>query len=257
MAGLLYFLPGADRGIKIEQVRKLGLGYAFEDRCTARGVSGGPGGAAGVVIADDGRVPPERIGYYPGRQRWRPIPKSEVQVGMYTDQPPGPEGLARSEQLPGHLVKLGDGGKWRIPVALAPMTEDGQVEPTIALPTLTDIDTAGEWILGGIAPNYEHLWLAACKWWNAKRGAEVDDGAAKFDGAALLDTALAALASNYRVGKIEVALLGLFDMAVAVRVCDALIDWPAVVEFLGKKEVAGGSSIADGRPAEPADTGQR
>ena len=61
MATFLYYLPERDSGIKIEDVRKAGLGYAFETACSPIGVARGPGdkpgaGPAGVVVADTSRL---------------------------------------------------------------------------------------------------------------------------------------------------------------------------------------------------------
>ena len=49
------------------------------------------------------------------------------------------------------------------------------------------------------------------------------------------DAALLALATNYRVGKAEVVLLGLFDDRATVEILKALIDWPTISAWLKKK----------------------
>ena len=89
MAGLLYFIDGKDRSIKLDEIHKLGLDYAFDKQPTPSGVSGrGPSGSAGVVLADPKRVPTDKIGYYLDKQTWLQMPGKPVWVGFYTDDRP-------------------------------------------------------------------------------------------------------------------------------------------------------------------------
>ena len=93
MAGFLYYLAGKGTDIKADELRKLGLGYAFDDdRCTARGVRCGPeDGGEGIVVANPRSVPEHLIRFEPTRQTWRKVPGVEAHVGMYTDENrPGP-----------------------------------------------------------------------------------------------------------------------------------------------------------------------
>jgi len=252
MAGLLYFLPGRDRSIKLPDVKAAGLDYAFEDRCTPAGVERGPDGERGVIVADDERIEAHRIGYYPDKQTWRRIPGLDAWVGMYTDDPPEPTDLIRQRALPGHWVRLGDGHDWLIPVARAAAEQDSTLVWYQALPQATTIDEEGRWIQGGVLPAYQRLWDIAMRWWDAVVAAETieeSETSAKIelDFEEINDGALLALATNYRVGKAEVALLGLFDDQCVREILAALIDMPTIQAWLKKKAAAAGSSIVGGR----------
>jgi len=260
--GLLYYLPDAARARLTEAIDAAGLGYAFDGPPIPCEVTRGPQAAqpAGLVVADKGSAPDHMVRLDPDAQTWRPIPGSDAMVGVYTDAPPTPELLARADLLPGHPVELADGQTYIAPVArgLAMDDEAGPTGWTLALPQTVGLDPAGAWTAGDVVPRYRALWAAACHWWDAKHQA-LDAGpdddqpdaatvAFTFDFASLLDAALTVLAANYRVGRPEVALLGLFDDASAVRLLDAAIDWPTVQAWLKKKAVSACWSTANGPP---------
>jgi len=251
MAGLLYFVPERDRTITLDQVRELGLGYAFERRVVGSNATGAIDGRNGVVLADPTRVEGHRIRYLPDRQTWRKIPglQGEAWVGCYTGgvQPPD---VARADQLQGHWVTLGDDQQWLAPVARALTEQDDDLRWHNPLPTATTIDDDGNWVDAGVLPRYRHLWPIATAFWDAWANAESDDDEQEvqvaFDFTGSRDAALAALAANYRIGKAEVASLGLFNQQAVASILQALIDWPAVEGWLRKKREQGGSSTAGG-----------
>lgn len=246
MAGLLYYLPNEPRGIRIERIHELGLGYAFEDRRTPCGCQHGPDGGSGVVIADERCVPSHLVGYFPERQQWLKIPGMVAYVGFYPADRPKPADLARTQQLRGHLVKLRDGQEYEIPVARALSEDNGELLHYCRLPAGTSIDEQGNWIRGALAPAEARLWEIAERFYLAfstqfRTPADEEEQPAEapttitLDFAGENDAALAALAHNYRVGKAEVALLGLFDNQAIGGILQALIDWPTFIEFLKKK----------------------
>jgi hypothetical protein len=255
--GPLYYLPGLTRSVKLAELRACGLGYALEDRATPAGVETGPDGQAGVVVGDPTRVPDHKIGYYAAEQRWRKVPgartdKGPCWVGIYPAAPPSPEDLQRLDLLSGHAVKLGDGARWRVPIARA--IDAGAEHLTYAnlLPRAVGVDEDGQWQAEGIVDRYAPLWEIATAWWEARVGAEETDGGVTFDFAGVNDCALAALAANYRLGKAEVALLGLLDARSVTTILDALIDWPTF-EVWFKKKVAQ-QSAGSNSAAGPADS---
>lgn len=271
MAGFLYFLPGQNRGIKIADLVKLGLGYAFERRMDVRGVpGGGPDGSPGVVIADPESVPD--IGYYADRQTWRKIPGSANWVGHGNENRPTAADLQRNQMLDGHWVELADDAEWLVPVARASAEEtfegpDGAKDSRLSwyqkLPEATSIDEEGNWIRDGVLARYRPLWETAVRWWDARSGAAMPDASEQgtvrvtFDFDGLNDAAVLALGANYRVSKIEAAMLGLFDDQCVIRILDALVDWPVIEKWLKKKArlMADSSSTGDGPPADGPVTG--
>jgi len=276
MSGLLYYLPGEDPqrplAVTLQRVGELGLGYAFERRPTPSGVHrDGPDGGRGVIVADGSRV--QKIGYYPDRQRWRRMPAQKAWVGLYHDAMPLPEDLARAELLGGRRLTLADGRDWIIPLARAWNDSLESAGWYHALPRQNDLDDAGRWVAGDVLPRYQRLWTVATGWWDAKHAAiaaAVAEGTgdrgqgtgeetvrAEFDFddfGGLNDAAAYVLGMNYRVGRAEIALLGLLDTSTASRILDAAVDWDVFMGWIEKKTAAGSppadSSTAAGPPAE-------
>ena len=299
VAGFLYYLPDRQQVPSFEDLKTAGLGYAFDVGADAdqkslahRGVQGGPDGGKGILVASvsaDQRA----IGYHPDRQTWRKLAgKSQhrVWVGHDKENPPAPADLVRAELLPGHEVKLADGHHYTIPVARGIAAGDnGELSGWYhALPRSVDLDDAGQWTYGDVLPRYRWLWELALGWfdvwWEAffrveeseTDGEQEDDSqgpAARGEGrdsektlalklydlSELATAATAVLAANYRVGKTEVVMLGLFDGEGPMReILGALIDWPFVVSWFKKKadaDSAAASSTGNGPPDGPPATG--
>jgi hypothetical protein len=274
MGGFLYYAAGGKRSIALAEAKTLGLGYAFDRQITSCGVERGPDGAAGTVVADPSRIDPSRIGYYPDAQTWRvfpnpqsliPNPLPSVWIGYATAEPPGPADLIRLRPLDGHWVELADGRPWLVPIARG-YSSDGS-GGYLALPQTIALDAVGKWDTGRVIPKYEALWSLAQRWWDSLIGARpaADSDAARSAGEGLttvvfefsdwIDAAVTALAANYRVGPIEVDLLGLLTTETPRAILNALVDWPAVEAYLKKKLTtpeagARGTSSGTGGPPD-------
>lgn len=243
MGGLLYFAAERRGRPTLDDLAAWGLGYAFDRQPTPCECRPGPGGGAGLVLADDRQV--SRIGYFPDGQQWRRIPRTANYVGFVTEDPPAPESLAKPTLVPGHRVRLRDGNDWMIPVARGTASQDGGLVGCMALPTATDVDEeTGEWRRGQVVPEHRDLWGMAQAWWDVLLPAIATSAKARETGDPdpkikldfeIPDVALAALATNYRVSAIEVALLGLFDETVEQAIANALVDWPTWLAFWEKK----------------------
>jgi hypothetical protein len=57
---------------------------------------------------------------------------------------------------------------------------------------------------------------------------------------------LLSLSTNYKLGKAEVALLGIFSDIAVGGILNALIDWPTFVAWREKKMALDGSNTGDG-----------
>ena len=264
MAGFLYYLPGPVEGVKLEDVQKAGLGYAFDSQnCTAAGVhaNGLDEGRQGVIVADPNRV--ESIGLYPDKQTWRKIPGREVWAGFYTDDRPTPADLARKEQLNGHLVTLLDGNQWLCPLIRQFGEEDGELRWGIAVPQVSKLSDDGAWVAGDIVGRFKPVWETACRWQEDLERALFGGDDEEEDGLVVTfaeahDAAAEALAVNYVVSPIECDLCGLFTDEHVRDVLSAMVDWDTQLAWATKKnaEASAGEPSDDGQPATSLTTDQ-
>lgn len=260
MPGFVYFLPNKTRlDAKLDKLRELGLGYAFEERAVGAEVQHSPSGERGVVVGDPAHVTENHLGYFADRQTWQKIPGKEIWVGFATASPPTPADLARQQQLLGHWVKLADDQRWLVPIARRVVPEDYHLPWYCALPQSVGLDEHGEWVANQPLARYAPLWRQALAWWDAMSAAELVDNKAQLDFAGLLDAAVLTLQANYRVSKIECALLALLTIEHAREVLNALIDWPTITAWLKKKadsETTDSSSFSSGPEAATLPTDQ-
>lgn len=185
----------------------------------------GPDGAPGRLVSplrDAGslEVLPPGSG-----QQWFPIDGS-VKVGILQSlEKPAlqPAQLARAAQRSGHLVTLGDGQQWLIPVARLAMGGSG-------LPRRRKLNPDGS-IVWQVDAAYRELSDFACKLWDIRRGQQEDVTQAELD-----QMAAAALTVNYRIGLREAVALGLFSDAGLAGIVNALLDWPEVVRLAEASE---------------------
>jgi len=239
----LYFLPGSKQKPGPAALEAAGLAHAFDGAPEFCGVTGGPGGTAGVILGAEG-LPR----YYPDRQAWQAMTGSEagVWIGRPHDTAIGPNDLARRTMLDGHTVTLADGNQWLAPIARAcwPPSEDPYVY-RVALPTVSTLDEAGRWIAGDVVGRYRALWDLAVAWHDhyfATDDEEADE-ADPFTGPDAFhnahQAALDALAHNYRLGPDEADLLGLLTQENIVAVLHALIDLPGRLQIVAAKKKDG------------------
>lgn len=246
----VYYLPGHDgrQNLTPEELAEYGLNYAL-DRPTFARVQHGPSdqhdeqpGPPGLVVCHAGGsgLPPR---YKPELQTWRRLPGDKgAWVGIYNDEPPTPRELARDNQLNGYLVTLADGGTWHVPCARRWFEpEDGEPFVGCVLPQLLDFDAdAGGWGGGGVKPRYRRLWQLVEAYTEAvgeALDAHGDDPRTevRFAFDQLDELAVGALRVNYRVGPVELALLGAYDEESRRAIIDHVLDGPAWRELVKKK----------------------
>jgi len=223
--------------VDLAEVTAAGLGYAFEAAPACQRCYAGPEGSTGLLVSMD----PASMGYKPAKQRWEKVPGlgGKVWVGMRTDAPPGPAGLVRTSALAGGQLILGDGNRWEIPQA----RQYDQAGFYCCLPCETGVNDAGQWTSGPVMTKHRALWELSESWAvlraealrrylsaDSERPADL-----QLEGVDARDVAFAALAANYRIGRIEVVMLGLFTGETEQRIADEVIDFEGYVALIKKK----------------------
>lgn len=226
MTAFLYYRPGPSKQAPPE------LAYAFERKPNANEViRNGPDDGAGVIFFDHTWTEDlHRVGYFRDDQRWVKVKGYDLWVGMYDDDRPQPERLIRPRILNGHVIRLGDGNEWHIPAARRFDSTYGCVN---ALPTSYTMDDEGNWIRGGVIEQYRPIFDIGMEYVQAIKGSE-DDSVTVVDELGWCATVLQA---NYRIGPVEVAMLGLLTDQTVADILMALIDLPRMQEAIKKKSV--------------------
>jgi len=225
MSTFLYWIPTNKPTVDRETVERFGLAYALPGSVIARQCYQGPaGGVVGAVLIAGEAVGKANHGYFASEQAWEKIDGSEAWVGWETKNPPKPEGLERAKMTPlRKSIELCDGNQWECPIAQRPELRDGEEAPVRAcrLPRKI-VYKNGDWILGELREADRELWRVTN---------ETFDQLNKLgEGTSLVlnvESAVTALSANYRIGRTEVGILGLFesDCKKVFEVLKALVDW--------------------------------
>jgi hypothetical protein len=243
MSCFYYWLPAAKQPTNsaaiIKSLRESGLGYAIDSRITSRTSDRGPDGQRGVVVCAGDNVE-GRLGWWPDEQTWKRIPGTELWCGMFTADRPKPDDLARTELVTGEWLTFDDGSTWMVPKARRWVEHEGKLLWVMNLPQCLTLDEDGQWVQGGIKAKYQRLWELA----TAYESTADTDGVYRFTLSQLNELAISTLQVNYRIGPVEIDLLGVFDETIRHRIIDVLLDVATVVEWSKKNEqaLAGGSS---------------
>ena len=238
MAQLQYFFEDL-AALSPADVARLGCAHVLPRFKKCNLGASGPGGHVGMLATYGG----EEIGYYPDKQIWRKRGPG-VWVGMWRELPrPTLAELATDAQLPGHEVVLRDGQRWVAPMARE--WDDSAESSRVRVPAAFDLDDDGRWVRGEVEERYRRLWEIASKRWDS-----IGDEAAALLVTDATDMAVECLAVNYRIGRVEAALLGLFDDQgrAAIEVLDAAVDLPTIRRWMQKKtdRLDGASNTSDG-----------
>ncbi len=238
MASFIYFVEGNQTKFTIEDIKAIGLAYAIE----GPGVSyhanpKGPSGKAGCLVSGDN----VKLLYDPDNQTWREL-KPGVWVGLWNEGRPTPADLKpqKAKQAPGELVEGDDGNRWLVPRCLRKF-EDIELGliPVCDLPKLRTLDGEGHWTKSTVRRRYEILWEDFATYLDdvnqAIENAMVEANAGPEDEVqyVLPDSRFkvveSALMANYRVGPVEIDLLGIFtddfvEEALAVMRHDSFLE---------------------------------
>lgn len=257
MPGFLYFLPKA-RQIDINQggLSRWGLSYLVDDlggdsssnvHLHARGCVG-IGGVEGMVVGSSANWQVEQVKLTPDAIEWVKFPKSFVADGnlvpslgrMKSEPLPGPQDLARAEQIPGKYLTLVDGRKWLIPNARV-ITEFGS--SICNLKSTFDLDDeTGDWVRGQVLPQFRKIWDHGNNYMDARQdamlaaqpGEEISWNIPNWQ-----ELVTDAIQANYRVSSRELATLGVLVSGLAGDIARILVDDDGLARI--KKKEAGGT----------------
>ena len=239
MAGFLYFAAGRPR-VDQAWLEAHGPAHAFEPddlgRISQAEVGQGPGDQRGVLFARTAGEP-QPMGYAPGVQKWAKAVSGGWWVGCETDAPPTPADLEHSEIIDGHVVRMGDGQQWLVPVAR--LFSGGT-----ALPQAIVLGPNGEKVLRAL-PAYAAIARHAERVaQDVHIGIGLRERPKDYEPMSLLDgwdICVAALALNYRIGPDEASLLEILTTPVVPQVLGALVDVPTLMAVAQQRLAAAGS----------------
>ena len=235
MNPLLFWIPTALQAHTRDLLEERGVADLLPEPVSSRHVNAGPDGQQGLVLVHG----EHRVGYFPESQVWTQH-KDGVQVGFDPANPPGPEHLARPEQIDGHPVELADGNGWVVPIVRSVM--HGSM-----LPQQLVLDTGGNWtgrpleIYAQHEQDAERIWEQVI----AEAGAAEDENGETVSAPEpmqlddMMRIAVDALAVNYRIDKWIVSALGLMTTRHPMQIGRAMVDWPAVEEAVKNGDLAG------------------
>lgn len=251
MTTFYYWLPTERPATSTSQVlsdlHAAGLSYATENRVTCRGSDKGPDGKRGVVVCHGGN-PDGKLGWWPDSQTWKRVPSTDVWCGMFTDDRPTPDDLARGEQVTGEWLTFDDGRNWLAPKARRWREFGDHLLWEYNLPRCLELADDGTWQPGGVKPKYERLWRLATAYEQAVAEAfseaSEDDDHVRFTFDEIDSLAIGALQVNYRVNATELSMLGVYDLETRQRLIDVLLDNATWQRWVKKKlaDQTGGSS---------------
>lgn len=238
MRTFFYFVPDRNTLTPV-QAAELGLAYAFERGIDCAQCPRGPGGQAGIVIAQQDSYEDGQLGYHADAQAWRQIPGSIVWVGYYKNQPPGPDDLARKQQLTGRWIECDDGRLWLAPIARTYSDrmegDELKIYFSAKLPQRLDLAADGRWLAGDVTPRYAALWELNEAWVRISDKLPSEEDQRRFTYHGQNDAAVLCLQANYRLGRAEAALIGLLNDAVTLQILDCLIDLETLTALIKKK----------------------
>jgi len=254
----LYFLPAADPADVPERLDAIGLGPIFDGVVPdCRGCSTGPDGGPGqvVVLPAPRNMQAQPLGYFPEQQLW--TEDEGYWLGCVPDALPRPLELAVVMQQPGHLFKLADGNHWLVPV-LRRCDLAGGHDIGVQLPRKLTIGDDGVWTTEPIA-EHQALAVEIESTWSAFSDFCLGE-VGTLDDSTWPDLATRGIGVNYRVGRREVAYLGLLTTSNLEDVIGILLDVPtlfavarAQIGEAGQKKTAAPSSGSDTECGEKDD----
>ena len=221
MSGFLYFLAGHKTGpINASVLDSYGLSHIGDSTELISGqvLANGPDGQAGHIVGHRENWKTTEVKQTP-QIRWQKcpiIPPSETEpkykqgyVGYLPDKPlPKPDDLLRAEQVPSHPTTMHDGSVWLLPIARD-------------LPRVFGVDAeTGALTTKQVQPKHSRIWELQQDWLEF-HSAEPEGAYGRYD-----ELVAVCFGANYRVGLVELSLLGCLGDGFVDKVIYTLLDIP-------------------------------
>lgn len=243
MPSFLYFADSYLNPISADAIDGFGLRYAFENAATHGPLTTHtPSGNPGTIFADCQRLGGDDLSYRPDEQVWRKLPATgagpQIYVGCWRDRKPTPADLERRAQVPGEFVRLADGAEWLVPRLRFFAGENGF---ETALPTLIDVDDAGNLVVAGVADEHAGLERLGQRLIEGMFAGELEL-APRLTVKEAVESVAQLLAVNYVVSTVELGkqLLGaLANNDTLMAACRAAVDYKTAASWAEKKSARG------------------
>lgn len=255
----LYFLPGRQAVGSVQELQDVGLGHVFqaagggipETTYAVRGVINGPEGQNGCVVA----IARDRLKFAKDQQTWQKHFRDGYWCGFWNDAKPTPADLLRPDALPGEKITGNDGQTWIAPHAREFVEHEGDVFGVPALPQELALDADGNWMPGAVRETHRRLWDLVSEF--TELLCESAEAQLSFSYPQIDELAELALAANYRISRLEMAMIGMYSDTVRDAVVRAALDLKGFAELLksveSKKNSDAGTSSSDGPNASNPD----
>lgn len=233
----LYFAPGRQK-VTSDDLDSYGLSRSVV-HLQPRECRRGPNSESGCIFA-------ERRQNYVVRmdcesQVWQECP-GDLWIGWDKGCRPGPNDLARSNQLEGETVSMADGSAWVVPVLRHWRPGDPPGPPlihSVEVPRTLSRGADG-WVEGDVIDEYREIWERSTKAIETFFGSLGAANRLAMETDELIDFAADLISVNYRVGVHEVSALGLLTFPIARNIVRIGIGAASLEEAMGN--VTGRSS---------------
>lgn len=219
----LYLIDPVDHGASQEKLDAIGLGHLPPSgTLITRGMMSGPDHRRCTMIAD-GRCKPDRMNWRPKEQTWKQAENKKFWIGFWNDRKPTEADLRRESMLDGYDIQLGDGGKWRIPIA--------RLYPAGTCLEQTMILSDGVCKYEVIEKHLQFSRRVEALWDDFQIQAGWKEGDYKLEDPQRYELAAEALKLNYFAGIDEVNMLRLLTTRTIRKALAAILDVPHMEEI--------------------------